>query len=304
MKDILFIVNPVSGKGKTAKMLPILKEKINEHKKEIEIIVTEYPLHAVEIARANSHDFVSIVAVGGDGTLNEVLNGIDLISNVNFGVLPSGSGNDFAHNFKLSDNFLTNFDLILDSNHKITKIDIGSVGYTTSSDSRVHSKKFINSLGIGFDALVAHYNQNNKTLKGLASYITAIIKALKNSRPIKLTVDNNIIKKEYNVLFASVGNGKTAGGGLYLTPDAELNDGLLDITYVDAISKPKLLRSLPLAIINKIKKLDVVEFDTFLSTEIELEFPYFVHVDGEVIAANVKSIKIDCLKHALKIISN
>lgn len=304
MKDILFIVNPASGKGKTSKMLPILENKISEHNKSIEIITTKYPLHAVEISRENSHKFKTIVAVGGDGTLNEVLNGLDLTSDVIFGVLPSGSGNDFANNFKLSSDFLTNFDLILDSNHNISSIDIGTVGYTIASDSKVKSKRFINSLGIGFDALVAHYNQSNKTMKGMASYIFAIMKALKNSKTINLTVDNNISKKVYKVLFASIGNGKTAGGGLYLTPDAELSDGLLNITFVDAVSKPKLLRSLPYAIVNKIKSLSVVNFDTFLSTEIELEFPYFVHVDGEVVANNVKSLKIDCLKEALKIISN
>jgi len=302
VEKILFIVNPISGSGNGKKFydhfLKNLKKSYN-----IEIILTKERDHATKICLEMCCKYSKIIICGGDGTFNEAINGIPSDSECAIGLIPIGSGNDFMKNFIQT----TDYNFYLDSLSKNTfmthKVDIGEIEINHCHSPEVVKRKFINSCGIGFDAYVAYLNQNSKKIKGKLSYIYSIIMGLVKSKAIQFTGFFDSLPKEGNKLFISIGNGKTAGGGLFLTPYAEVKDGLLDFTLVDNISMFKLIRKLPLAIKNKLHLLHEVEFGTFKSASLKLENPYFVHVDGESISNCASEIKISICEHKLNFIT-
>ena len=301
MKTLL-IVNPVSGKGKGSKLLRTFKNYVHEKLIDCTIITTEYTRHATEIAKNESKNYEKIIVGGGDGTLNEVLNGLDLSVENRLGLLPFGSGNDFAKALKLPKSILKNLNLVFSDNPKFTSSDIGRADIFDENNELLRSNRFVNSCGIGFDAYVAHLNQSNKLLSGLASYIVAVIRALweHNSVNVAATFDN----KEFNgqKLFVCIGNGETAGGGLYLTPGAVIDDGYLNFNVVERISRLQLLMYLPLAVVNRLTGVKYVEMGKFESALIRLKKPFYVHNDGEIVAEYASIIKIESLNSKIKFI--
>jgi len=252
MVKIAYIINPEAGKGKGYKTYQKIKSFISTNSIPSTVFQTNAPRHAIEIAKKSSEEFDRIIIVSGDGTLNEVINGLDLEKNILCGLLPAGSGNDFARSMTLSKDIFKLLNVYYSENPPIIRSNVGNVEIQSDNNKNILSTRFINSLGIGFDAYVAYINQNSKILSGTASYIVAIIKALVDFKSVKFiaSIDKYNISSES--LFIAIGNGKTIGGGLYLTPDALIDDNLLDLSTVDKMSRLKLLRLLPLALINKI----------------------------------------------------
>ncbi len=305
MEKTLIIVNPKAGKGNGEKSVSLIKNYIRETNSDTKIIITEHPHHATKIVKENQFKFKKIVGVGGDGTLNEIINGIDLNSNEKpvLGVIPIGSGNDFARMLDLSKDIKQNLELIF--NHApIKPIDVGNIKFTEKNEKEIKSHKFLNGLGIGFDAYVAYINQHSKQFSGLISYVFAVIKALINLKemPVRIKLNNSIILG--NKLLIAIGNGKTHGGGFFLNPDAEIDDNLLDLTVIDKLNKLQIMQKLPLALFNKLETAKEVSMYKFNEIDIEIEEPYYVHTDGEVISDKISSLKVTCMENAIKVISN
>ncbi len=305
MKKTLIIVNPKAGKGNGEKSLPVIKKFIRENNSDATIVITERPHHATEIVNENQSNYNRIIGVGGDGTLNEIINGIDLDSTEKpvLGVIPIGSGNDFARMLGLKKDIRQNLELIF--NHAPVKsIDVGDIKFTEKNVNGSKSHKFLNGLGIGFDAYVAYINQHSKQFSGLISYIFAVIKALINLKdmPVRIKLDNSIILGKK--LLIAVGNGKTHGGGFFLNPDAEIDDNKLDLTVIDKLNKLQIMKKLPLALFNKLETAKEVTMYKFKEIEIEIEEPYYVHTDGEIISDKISSLEVKCLKNAINVISN
>ncbi len=304
MKKYLYIVNPEAGQGNGKKSIKVIDSYCKSKNINYKIAITERPLHATELTKENIKKYSHIVAVGGDGTVNEVINGIDLNSNIIFAALQVGTGNDLIKNY----NYPTKINDILDLIHNdeqqsIIKIDIGKVNYTTGNSNEIDEHFFINNLGIGFDAYVGFLNLRNKRIKGVTSYVLAVLKALINYRMVDIVLSFNSQKISGKKLMLTIGNGISSGGGFYLTPRAIIDDNLLDISIFDEISRVRLLNVLPKALVNKLET--VKEAKMYKSTEINIELkePYFVHCDGEIITDSIKSAKIECLPNALKIIT-
>jgi len=307
MIKTIFIINPVAGKGKGGKSLSAIKNYISENSIDADIVLTEKPKHATEIAsKLSAEEFGRVICVGGDGTLNEIINGIDLTKTLEIGILPIGSGNDFATAVKMGKNMLPNLELLCAPVPKTQKVDIGHIEYSDfGGNGFVKNSRFINSLGFGFDAYVAYLNQTNKNLRGISSYIVAVFKALRNfeAAEIDFVIDskNKISGKK---LLVAIGNSQTTGGGFYLTPDAEIDDGKFNICTIKNISKAKLLVSLPKALINKLKSVPEVSLFDFYDLQVSVKNEgFFVHCDGENISKNIQSAKISILKHNLKFIT-
>lgn len=302
MKKYLIIINPIAGNGNGKKVLPMIEEQMEKSGHTYKIIQTEQPQHGTAIVQNNVDEFNHFISVGGDGTLNEVVNGLNYENAPTLGVLPVGSGNDFSHNLGLNKNPEHNLEFNLNSHHQLIKTDVGIVKYKVKGDEKLYEKRFINSLGIGFDAYVAHINQNHKVLSGVLSYLAAVIKALTRLTPLEIdaAIDGRSISGKK--LLIAVGNGKTTGGGFYLTPKANVSDNKFDICFVDKISRIKLLKKLPLAIVNKLDGVKEVSMSTFNEAKINLDTPYYVHVDGEVISDSVEHLEIGILKQKLNII--
>ncbi len=302
MNTSLFLVNPIAGSGNGRKFF---EKHLKNHplKSHFDVLLTDDRGHATEICSQYSKNYKNIIICGGDGTLNEALNGLSNLDSVNLGIIPVGSGNDFALNISPISDFDRYIESVVKSEFKLKNIDIGIIEYYNSNLNKSYSRIFINSCGIGFDAYVACLNQNTKKIKGRLSYIYSILVGLIKSKPISISGVFDDERKEAEYLLIAVGNGKTAGGGLYLTPGAKIDDNRLDFTFLENTTKFNLVFNLlPKAVLNKIKNAGKVKMSNYISATIKLKNPYFVHVDGESLGGSISSIEFRILHKALNII--
>jgi YegS/Rv2252/BmrU family lipid kinase len=299
-----FIINPTAGKVKRNKV----SRQIEFHSSQFGITSTLYFTtkrgHATELSNniSSSGKYDVLVAVGGDGTINEVINGFDLSSNTKFGVLPFGSGNDVArYLYGKKKNY---FEILLDpEKHLIDLMDVGSCKIKEANETFIE-RKFINAVGIGFDAYVAYLNQYEKKLTGILSYLIAVARALKkiNNLETNILIEGKEISGNY--LLMTIGNGKTSGGGFYLNPGANPSDGIFDLTTVDSGSRFDIVKNLPYALINKLESVELAKFHKMKTIRIKISSPYYVHLDGEIGAKDATEIEISILEKKLKIIKS
>jgi diacylglycerol kinase (ATP) len=297
-----FILNPVAGRGKSyraiKKIRSMLREFIIDHK----ISITDAPCHATELAKESLMSEDVVVAVGGDGTINEVMNGL-VNSKKAFGILPLGSGNDFAKATNIPCNMHEAIKVILNNKRKL--IDIGKV--STSNDFKNNLKQttqryFINGIGIGFDASVAYQSSKIKMLRGLPLYIASIVKALLTYR-----ISNYLLKlddREFNNRFflISVGNGQYAGGGFYLTPDAKLDDSKFDVCYVDKVNLLEIIKIFPSVLKGLHGKYKKVHFTQAKRISVNSLDRFFVHADGEIVGKDINNVDIAIIPKAIEVI--
>ncbi|RJP66413.1 MAG: diacylglycerol kinase family lipid kinase [Ignavibacteriales bacterium] len=298
MKKII-IINPIAGRGRCEKIIPKIKETIKKQVHDFDILLTERKNHAKEFVASLKDELKVIYSVGGDGTINEIVNGIKNFENTILGILPFGSGNDFAKSLGIKHDLTT-----LDKVPETKKIDIGKVSYKISSSEALNETFFVNSLGIGFDALIAHLIAKNKTLKGLPLYLSAVFKGITkfNSFEAEAKFDDDIYRGKR--LLIAIGNGKTSGGGFKLNPFAELFDGKLDACLVEDLSHLNILRKLPKAILGTHANLKEVSIKTFKDSVIELKQSTWMHSDGEVVSDSVNYVKTSILNKQLEVIIN
>ena len=304
----LFVINPISGKGRGKNSIPIIEKFLKSNCIDYKFLITQYPKNATEYLRNNCQEFNIIVSVGGDGTLNEVVNGIpdNYFDKVTLGVLQIGTGNDFSKNIISSKNIVENLASICQINKfSFRNIDLGTIEYTNVNSDEISTHKFINGAGIGFDAYVGALTQRNKVLRGISAYLVSVIKALFNYKMINVEIKFNNVEITGNKLMITFGNGISHGGGFYLTPNAKIDDGILDISVFEEIKRKRLLSALPKALVNKLE--DVPEADFFCTDGnvfAKLNTPYYFHCDGEIISDNLKTAKISLQKGKIKIIEN
>lgn len=273
-KKWFFIVNATAGRGKTGKKINKLITSVNKHKLDFEVELTKAPKHAIQLAKeAIKKGFHNIISVGGDGTLNEVVNGVMLSGKsdeVNIGIIPEGGGNDFAANFKLSSNIEKAVDILQKFNTR--KIDVG----------KIEDKYFVNALGIGFDARVAMISNKLKHLNGLPRYLVAVLKALISLKMVEAEIKIDTCTLNDPFLLLSIGNGMSTGGGFLLTPEARVDDGLLDICFINKINRKRILSLLPSTIKGKHLKEPEVVLHQSRKIEITTNKPLPIYYDGEL----------------------
>lgn len=301
-----FIINPKAGKGRGSEAIHEIKKRITDSDIDAQIVITEYQKHATEIAKNLPSDFNNVISVGGDGTLNEVINGIDLNKKLSLGLLPVGSGNDYSFSLGQRKSFNDNFETILSyriNGKQKNQLRLGLIKYRNEFDDLIREHKFANAMGVGFDALVAHFNQQNKKMNGIISYLIAIIRAIRYYAPLEIETwlnEHNIIGDK---LLISVAKGKTSGGGFYLTPTAELFNDDFGICIIEFVKRFKLIRSLPLAIVNKLDTLKEAFLTNSSEIEINLKKSAYIHADGEIISKNAVKINVTLLRANIQIIA-
>ncbi|HET53712.1 MAG TPA: YegS/Rv2252/BmrU family lipid kinase [Ignavibacteria bacterium] len=283
MKPYAFIINPVAGKVKKLDIHNLIESNATRFKIKTETYITKRPGHAIEISKhlTRNNKYYAVIAVGGDGTVNEVVNGFNLTSEALFGLLPFGSGNDVGR-FIYSNGNSNYFDILFDqTRHSIVELDVGDCTIKEQNETIIN-RRFINAVGIGFDAYVAYLNQFEKKLSGILSYILAVMRALKSIKnlDVNIKLDGEEIIGKF--LLLTVGNGKTSGGGFFLNPDADPTDGVLNLTSVDSGSRFDVIKNLPYALVDKLKKVKKAKFFLSRDINIKLNEPYYVHLDGEI----------------------
>jgi diacylglycerol kinase (ATP) len=269
-RNICFIINPISGIGRQKTVEKLVKELLDTSLFEPSFVYTEGPKHATSLARkAASENYSIVVAVGGDGSVNEIANGL-IGSNTAMGILPAGSGNGLARHLGIP------MDLK-------KAIDILQKGAVQQIDTiQLNKEHFVNIAGIGFDAHIGwEFSKFGK--RGLSSYVKVILRELSalKTNPYKLQIDEQaIIQKEaYLISFA---NGSQWGNNAYIAPLADIKDGVLDIVI---IKKFPFLFSLPFVLklfTRKIHTSSAVEIIKAKKVIVTQE-KNIAHIDGEPI---------------------
>ncbi|MCF7803409.1 MAG: diacylglycerol kinase family lipid kinase [Candidatus Marinimicrobia bacterium] len=286
------IANPAAGHGKTLRHLDEVQHYLIDAGLDYTLEFTHTPLEAADIAHKTTHeDYDVVVAFGGDGTINEVLNGL-VGEDCHLGIIPCGTGNDFARSAGIPNDIGAAIEIL--KGHSVQSIDIGKVG----------GRFFINSVGVGFDALVNHQATKITRLRGEARYVAALIKSLLQYAAIDMEVKFNGTIKVGRTYLVALGNGHTVGGGFRLTPDAVLNDASFDICYIEDVSIGTILRHFPKLFNGKIGAVQQVTMERSPDLYITSDHNLPVHMDGEVFAMNARDIHVQIVPDAVKVIGN
>jgi diacylglycerol kinase (ATP) len=285
---VLAIVNPVAGK--TCKCWPNIKRVFKEMEYDFEVQFTEERGHATIIAaEANKVDVIA--SVGGDGTLNEIINGI-MGRSIVISVIPTGTANDFSKSAGLFSDFMEASRNIF--SETIRLVDVGSLTYDGGQ------RYFIGVAGMGFDGLVSKTTSRiDKPKMGTMPYLLGIVKHLAEykSKEVSLTIDGTCIDQE--VMFVDVANGKYVGAGMAIAPHAEVDDGLFDVIVIGNLGRIESLIRLPTLYRGTHLSSSKVGFFRGRHVELQSEEPLSVHVEGEYIGQTPASF--DILMKALKV---
>jgi YegS/Rv2252/BmrU family lipid kinase len=294
-KDFLIIVNPKAGKGRTKKYLSRIHSQAVKSGRSFDLLLTEKRGDARNFAAENKENYKHFLVVGGDGTLNEVVNGYDEQTGVfpALGVLPLGSGNDFGKRMHGKRKIAEIMKRYFTGSYEKFHSDFCKAEIENENGERVRFR-FINAVGIGFDSFVAKENLDNKIFSGLTSYVFAVLRGLKKFKGVKaiVNVDGEKIADGAPLLLVTIGNNKTSGGGFYLNPFAEIDDEKLDVTTIRHLPISGILKNLPLTLINKTEQIPNFRHKNGKEISVELIEPFIVHADGEIFSLNAKRVNV------------
>ena len=288
----LLIVNPEAGRRSTMKALPDIERLLRERKAEYEFHFTKERGHATELVKEFGSGFDVIVSVGGDGTINEIVNGMPDL-NKPMGILPIGTGNDFARSCSIK---IGDLECAVDTlmAHDVKKIDVGEV----------NGRRFVNVMGLGFEGLANDYGAILSFLKGTPKYLLAIGGAFITYRRMPLRIKINDLEIDEKVFLMSIGNGWNVGGGLQLTPKAIIDDGFFDVCYVQNISRLRIIQVFTKLYDGTVNEVPEMEIHQTKALTIESDLPIPAHIDGEPFDPVQKSFKVKLIPKAQEIIGN
>ena len=301
MISYTFIVNPAAGKGAGERITRPLRVILEAFKMPYELVLTERVGHATVLARTASGEVV--VGVGGDGTLNEIVNGL-MGTGKALGIVPAGSGNDFIRSVGIPRGLARAVEKLRSGLRRL--VDVGSVrclGATgPDSDEFQKPRWFLNGVGVGFDAAVAARIKEIRYLRGTPLYMAAVFQTLGRYQNPRLTVDIDGDHREGRHLLIAIGNGTCAGGGFYLTPRASVSDGLLDFCLIGDVGKLRILRLMPLVLWGKHVSKEGVNYVRGRNIVISSEDRFHVHADGEIVGRGVTRVEVGLLDEKLPVI--
>ncbi|MCA9858375.1 MAG: diacylglycerol kinase family lipid kinase [Thermomicrobiales bacterium] len=270
------IVNPKASGGKAIKKLPEIST-VASH------IAPEYMLHvtgSIEDARVRANEFAAlgverIVAVGGDGTFNEVANGIlESGRRVELGIVPAGTGCDLPRTLAVPTSIKDALEFALTGAAR--PMDVGLARTSTTE------RHFLNVAGLGFDAKVADRAQRKKHLSGKKAYIAALAQSLTDFGHIDVSIEVDGTTIETKAVFVSIANAQYLAGGFHFAPMAVIDDGLLDLAIISDISLPGFLKAVPSVV--RGKHLNNPHWSHYPTTHVRVTSatPALVQLDGEI----------------------
>lgn len=297
-----FIINPVSRSGHGLEVWKQTEKALKEKQIRYKYFLTEYSGHAKKLAQHIAGEAAghTVVMIGGDGTVNEVMNGLPLDHSVKTAYIPVGSGNDFARGLRLPTLPDEALDRIL-TTEKPQLLDIG----TTDNSTRV--SHFAISSGFGYDAEICHEVSHTKAKKwlnklhlGKLVYAYAAIKLLFSFQPsdMDIELDGDRTCHFSNVYLATGMNLPYQGGGLRFCPDARPDDGILDFIVVHGLSKLKVLLLFPMAYFGKHVGFKGITLLKGTSMKISSRKAYRIHRDGEY-GGTSDTVTFSIKKHAV-----
>lgn len=301
-----FIVNPSSRSGRGRKVWQQVEAELERLFVEYRVFFTSGPGHATRLSReiTGREGNHTLIALGGDGTVNEVINGIRDFDRVTFAYIPTGSSNDFARSLGLPGEPLEALANILHPRY-YRRIDLGRLRYGNSE------RLFAVSCGIGFDAAVCYEalhskikNLLNRIGLGKLTYVGIALRQmiLLKGHPISMTVEGSGKRRFPKAFFVSVMNCAYEGGGLKICPKANPADGRLDSCAVESVNKLLLSLVLPTAFFGKHTHFWCVHMNRGPVIRLKSQTPLPVHADGEFCEYQ-RELVVSCLPGHLKIIA-
>ena len=299
------IVNPISGRGHGAESIPLMERYLTDAKLDFDLVRTEGPWHASDLAQeAITNGFDVVVSAGGDGTANEVINGLmrarkSGTGTAAMGVLCVGRGNDFAYSMGIPTNLEAGTQTLAEDKRRT--IDVGWVSGGLFPEGRY----FGNGLGIGFDAVVGFEALKLKRLHGFASYIVAALKTIFlyfNAPLVQITLDDS----DFTIpaLMVSTMNGIRLGGGFMMAPNGSPDDGFFDICIAHQVSRPQmfvLIQRFLAGTQEKHKAIQIIQSSKVRVRALDGELP--AHGDGETISIDAKELSIELLPKQLELVT-
>lgn len=288
-KRIVFIMNPISGTVSKAGIPELIEKHLDHNKFEYEIQATEYAGHAAEIASGLKDNYDIIVAVGGDGTVNEVARSI-VHSKAALAILPCGSGNGLARHLLLPMNIKKCIEMI--NVCEIHELDYG----------KIDGKPFFCTCGMGFDAQVSHsFAESGK--RGPISYAEQMVKECAKYKAEKYIITDENSTTIQKAWLVSCANASQYGNNAYIAPQASMSDGLLDVIIMEPfniIDAPEIGIDMFSKTLNKSSKVKTWKTKKL---HVEREAPGYIHYDGDPVMAG-KDIDIELIEKGIKVVVN
>ena len=298
------IVNPTAGRGTAAEAVPDLDRFLSENNMDSDLSLTERPGHAVELAEQAALDgFEVVVVAGGDGTANEVLNGLMLAKQagadgVALGMIAIGRGNDFAFGVNVPQGLEEGCRVLLEDFR--SSMDVGLVKGGLYPEGRY----FGNGVGIGFDAVVGFEALKMKRLQGFLSYIVAAVKTIflyYKAPLVRIEFDGKT--EEKYALMVSIMNGRRMGGGFMMAPESGIDDGLLDLCIAEQVSKARIFALIPRFMAGTQASQPSIQTGrtgSIVVTALEGSLP--AHADGETLCTEGEQLNVEILPRQIEII--
>ena len=286
--DGVLIVNPTAGRGKAGRQVPEIKRLLGAGAADWKWRFTEKSGDAQVLARSAADAGARlVVAVGGDGTLHEVMNGV-LGSGAIVGLIPYGTGNDFARSLGLYGSLETACKTL--TSGVIRNVDVGVIDGEGTGGPR----HFLVLAGTGYDARTAQtVNSGIRFLSGPLAYVWGAVLTLWRFTPFALTLTlDGAPPRRLKAMFVSFANAETTGGGMKIAPGAKVDDGCLDICLVAAVSKPTLLYNLTQIFSGRHLRSSAVSMHKAKRLTVDADPPQPLLVDGEVAGTTPATITL------------
>ena len=287
MKNIAFIVNPISGTKTKNRVAKFIRELLDPQLFAPTLVVTEYAGHATQLAQQFAlQEYYAVVAVGGDGTVNEVASGL-LGSNTALGIIPNGSGNGFARHLDISTRMNRAIEMLNSS--EVIHVDYGLV----------NDIPFFSTFGVGFDAVVAHDFADSS--RGFKGYVQSIFKDLFQYKPESYHLEGEGIDLTTTAFLINFANAGQWGYDAYIAPKASVQDGWLDVAVVTEFP---MTAAAGLALSLFTKDIDEnLHMNTLRAKEITLtrENEGAVHIDGTPTQMG-KELHVKIVEDGLKVL--
>ena len=268
MYDIVY--NPVAGTGKSAAAFQVVTRILSERDIPYRVHTTTRLGEAKDLTeKAIAAGATDVIAMGGDGTIHEVINGFTDFTRCNLGIIPCGTGNDFAASVGISEN----------PEEALRHILEGTPVYTDYFETPFC--RGINLIGAGIDVdVLRRYNRKTKHTKG--AYLQSLLSAVLHHKPYRFTTEVNGKTEKHDCFIVAVGNGKQIGGGIPMCPKADPADGLLDVVIVENVKKLAIPGAFIKLMKSKILDFKKTRFTRAESISVTSDAPVTVQVDGEI----------------------
>ncbi|MGE5483648.1 MAG: diacylglycerol/lipid kinase family protein [Ignavibacteriales bacterium] len=286
----LYIVNPVAGKGKSLRIWRDVEARLRRRRLPFESRITPGPDTVAGIAEeAVSEGYDTVIAVGGDGTVREVAGAL-AGSSVRFGIIPSGTGNDFARTLNLPGDLDDIIDVV--TGNETTPADLG----------QMNGRYFVNIAGVGVDTeIVEEVNRRPVVINGTITYLISAVRTVLRYEPPAMTIRVDGTEVRGRVLVLAIANGKYYGGGIKMAPDARVNDGLFHVLVAKEIGRWEALRVLPLTYSGRHVRHKKCFTYTGAEVTVEADRPLAVQADGTVVGRLPMTFRV--VPHALNVLT-